>query len=56
MQMVKDEIDEIRDSLDKLEAESQRRKNKLLEQVTFCFISINSKHCPIFSNVCYEIS
>ena len=33
VQLVKDEIDEIRDSLDRLEAESQRRKNKLLEQV-----------------------
>ena len=33
VQLVKDEIDDIRDSLDRLEAESQRRKNKLLEQV-----------------------
>ena len=32
-QLVKDEIDDIRESLDRLEAESQRRKNKLLEQV-----------------------
>ena len=30
---MKDEIDDIRESLDRLEAESQRRKNKLLEQV-----------------------
>ena len=34
VQLVKDEIDDIRESLDRLEAESQRRKNKLLEQVT----------------------
>ena len=33
VQLVKDEIDDIRESLDRLEAESQRRKNKLLEQV-----------------------
>jgi SP family facilitated glucose transporter-like MFS transporter 1 len=32
VQLVKDEIDDIRESLDRLEAESQRRKNKLLEQ------------------------
>ena len=37
VQLVKDEIDEIRDSLDKLEADSQRRKNKLLEQVQIYF-------------------
>ena len=35
VQLVKDEIDDIRESLDRLEAESQRRKNKLLEQVKF---------------------
>jgi hypothetical protein len=34
VQLVKDEIDDIRESLDRLEAESQRRKNKLLEQVS----------------------
>ena len=33
VQLVKDEIDEIRESLDRLEVESRRRKNKLLEQV-----------------------
>ena len=33
---MKDEIDDIRESLDRLEAESQRRKNKLLEQVGNC--------------------
>ena len=33
VQLVKDEIDDIRESLDRLEAESQRRKNELLEQV-----------------------
>ena len=32
-QFVKDEIDDIRDSLDRLEAEGERRKAKLLEQV-----------------------
>ena len=37
VQLVKDEIDEIRESLDRLEAESQRRKNKLLEQVCRVF-------------------
>jgi hypothetical protein len=30
----KDEIDDIRDSLDRLEAEGERRKAKLLEQVS----------------------
>ena len=35
VQLVKDEIDDIRESLDRLEAESQRRKNKLLEQVKY---------------------
>ena len=34
VQLVKDEIDDIRESLDRLEAEAQRRKNKLLEQVS----------------------
>ena len=37
VQLVKDEIDDIRESLDRLEAESQRRKNKLLEQVCISF-------------------
>ena len=51
VQLVKDEIDDIRESLDRLEAESQRRKNKLLEQVhlkgrniqikTFFFLGLN---------------
>ena len=35
VQLVKDEIDEIRESLDRLEVESRRRKNKLLEQVRY---------------------
>jgi len=35
VQFVKDEIDDIRDSLDRLEAEGERRKAKLLEQVKF---------------------
>ena len=34
VQFVKDEIDDIRDSLDRLEAEGERRKAKLLEQVS----------------------
>ena len=33
VQFVKDEIDDIRDSLDRLESEGERRKAKLLEQV-----------------------
>ena len=37
---MKDEIDDIRESLDRLEAESQRRKNKLLEQVDKTIITI----------------
>ena len=37
---MKDEIDDIRESLDRLEAESQRRKNKLLEQVFTIIIII----------------
>ena len=45
VQLVKDEIDDIRESLDRLEAESQRRKNKLLEQVnpyiSHLFLSFN---------------
>ena len=41
VQLVKDEIDDIRESLDRLEAESQRRKNKLLEQVKILtFLSV----------------
>jgi len=52
VQLVKDEIDEIRESLDRLEVESQRRKNKLLEQVqsrlgyliTYLFIIILSTY------------
>jgi FtsZ-binding cell division protein ZapB len=39
VQLVKDEIDDIRESLDRLEAESQRRKNKLLEQARKVFIN-----------------
>jgi len=39
VQLVKDEIDDIRDSLDRLEAESQRRKNKLLEQGLTFFLA-----------------
>ena len=42
-QLVKDEIDDIRESLDRLEAESQRRKNKLLEQVDKTIITIMIK-------------
>ena len=45
VQLVKDEIDEIRESLDKLEAESQRRKNKLLEQVKITKL--------LYMTVCY---
>ena len=33
VQFVKDEIDDIRDSLDRLESDGERRKAKLLEQV-----------------------
>jgi len=33
VQFVKDEIDDLRYSLDKLEADGERRKAKLLEQV-----------------------
>ena len=37
MQFVKEEIDDIRDSLDRLEAEGERRKAKLADQgLTFC--------------------
>ena len=43
VQLVKDEIDDIRESLDRLEAESQRRKNKLLEQVCSCSFLTNLK-------------
>lgn len=32
VQMVKEEIDDIRDSIDRLESEGERRKAKLLEQ------------------------
>merc|ERR1712106_269379 len=39
VQLVKDEIDDIRESLDRLEAESQRRKNKLLEQGLTFFLA-----------------
>ena len=46
VQLVKDEIDDIRESLDRLEAESQRRKNKLLEQVK-PLIKINNR----FTNI-----
>ena len=52
VQLVKDEIDEIRESLDRLEAESQRRKNKLLEQARvlnyFSAVrSLQGVRCPI---------
>ena len=33
VQFVKEEIDDIRDSLDRLEAEGERRKAKLADQV-----------------------
>merc|ERR1711988_2072350 len=39
VQLVKDEIDDTRESLDRLEAESQRRKNKLLEQGLTSFLA-----------------
>lgn len=43
VQFVKEEIDDIRDSLDRLEAEGERRKQKLLEQV----IMLNENLSPI---------
>ena len=49
VQLVKDEIDDIRESLDRLEAESQRRKNKLLEQVIFVYFVIISLLILAFS-------
>ena len=48
VQLVKDEIDEIRESLDRLEVESQRRKNKLLEQV-----HVQSRLGYIYNNIIY---
>ena len=48
VQLVKDEIDEIRESLDRLEVESQRRKNKLLEQV-----HVQSRLGYIYNNFIY---
>ena len=35
VQFVKEEIDDIRDSLDRLEAEGERRKAKLADQVLY---------------------
>lgn len=61
VQFVKDEIDDIRDSLDRLEAEGERRKAKLLEQVEFaCKIPsktkffLTLKHNIFKSKTCYK--
>ena len=43
VQFVKDEIDDIRDSLDRLEAEGERRKAKLLEQVSHVALALVQK-------------
>ena len=43
VQFVKDEIDDIRDSLDRLEAEGERRKAKLLEQVSLVALRAGTK-------------
>ena len=43
VQFVKDEIDDIRDSLDRLEAEGERRKAKLLEQVSLVALRAGPK-------------
>lgn len=49
VQFVKEELDDIRDSLDRMESDSERRKSKLMEQVKYlsfpCFLFQRQKGC-----------